>query len=129
MSKGTVVKDMFDDNFTNEVEHISLAKKADIIIVVPASANIIGKISNGIADDMLSTTIMASKATVIFAPAMNDNMYSNLIVQDNIERLKEYGYKFIEPINGHLACDTVGVGKLANVETIIDFLKMVIENE
>ena len=85
---------MFDEPKVWEIQHISLAKKADILVVVPATANIIGKVANGIADDMLSTTIMATNAKVIFAPAMNTNMYNNPIVQENIEKLKDYGYEF-----------------------------------
>lgn len=123
ISKSKVVFDMFKQDFSCDVEHISLAKKADVILIAPATANIIGKIANGIADDMLTTTVMASTKQVIFAPAMNDNMYNNKIVQNNIKKLKEYGYKFIEPKVGNLACGTFSVEKLADTETIIDFVE------
>ena len=102
-----------------EIEHVSLAKKADLILIAPATANIIGKIANGIADDLLTTTIMATRAPVFIAPAMNENMYKNKIVQANIQKLKGLGFKFIEPTLGKLACGDVGVGHLAEVETII----------
>ena len=94
-------------------------KKADTFLIVPATANVIGKIAGGIADDMLTTTVMATKAPVIIAPAMNTNMYENPIVQDNIEKLKGYGYKFVEPTSGRLACGDLGKGKLADVDDIV----------
>lgn len=124
-----VITDMFERPDHREVEHISLARKADLFLIVPATANIIGKVANGIADDMLSTTIMATKAPVVFAPAMNDGMYSNLIVQDNIKKLKEYGYKFVEPATGHLACGYDGKGKLAKKEDIIDYVKVLVKEK
>lgn len=112
--------DTFDRDFEFDVKHISLAKKADVFVVAPASANIIGKIANGIADDMLSTTIMAAECTKLVAPAMNTRMYHNRIVQDNIAKLKDYGYEFIAPASGHLACGDNGDGKLADVNVIFD---------
>ena len=112
--------DTFDRDFEFDVKHISLAKKADVFVVAPASANIIGKIANGIADDMLSTTIMAAECTKLVAPAMNTRMYHNRIVQDNIAKLKAYGYEFIAPASGHLACGDSGDGKLADVNVIFD---------
>ena len=112
--------DTFDRDFEFDVKHISLAKKADVFVVAPASANIIGKIANGIADDMLSTTIMAVECTKLVAPAMNTRMYHNRIVQDNIAKLKDYGYEFIAPASGHLACGDNGDGKLADVNVIFD---------
>ena len=118
LSQNFVITDMFDEPKAWEIQHISLAKKADLMLIVPATANIIGKVANGIADDMLSTTIMATKAPVVFAPAMNTNMYSNPIVQSNIEKLKQYGYKFINPASGRLACGDVGEGKLADTKLI-----------
>ena len=127
LSKNKVVVDMFKNEDYTEVKHISLAKKADLFLIVPASANIIGKIANGIADDMLSTTVIATKAPVIFAPAMNNQMYENKIVQNNIEKLKEYGYKFIEPATGHLACGYEAKGKLPKTEEIIDYVKVLIK--
>lgn len=120
LSQNMVVTNMFDEPKHWEIQHISLAKKADLMLIVPATANIIGKVANGIADDMLSTTIMATHAPVVFAPAMNTNMYLNPIVQNNIEKLKNYGYKFIEPESGRLACGDVGSGKLADTELIAD---------
>ena len=127
LSKNKVVVDMFENKEHVELEHIILARKADLILVVPATANIIGKVANGIADDMLSTTIMATPAPVVFAPAMNNEMYNNRIVQDNIKKLKEYGYKFINPVEGNLACGYKAVGKLASKETIIKEIKKVLE--
>lgn len=123
LSKRKVVVDMFEKKEHMEVEHISLAKKADVMLIVPATANILGKVANGIADDMLSTTIMATRSKVIFAPAMNDQMYENLIVQENISKLKNYGYNFIPPIEGTLACGDFAVGKLAKKESIIEAIK------
>lgn len=121
ISQNMVVTDMFAEPKAWEIQHISLAQKADLMLIAPATANIIGKVANGIADDMLSTTIMAaSKAKVIFAPAMNTNMYQNKIVQNNIEKLKNFGYDFIEPASGRLACGDVGIGKLADVNTIVE---------
>lgn len=120
LSQNMVITNMFDEPKHWEIQHISLAKKADLMLIVPATANIIGKVANGIADDMLSTTIMATHAPVVFAPAMNTNMYLNPIVQNNIEKLKNYGYKFIEPESGRLACGDVGAGKLADTELIAD---------
>jgi len=111
---------MFVEPKTWDVEHISLAKKADLFLIVPATANIIGKIANGISDDMLTTTVMATKAPVLIAPAMNTNMYENVIVQNNIEFLQSLGYNFVEPDSGRLACGDIGAGKLANVDTILD---------
>lgn len=127
LSKNKVVIDMFEKKEHIEVEHISLARKADLILVVPATANIIGKVANGIADDMLSTTIMATTAKVAFAPAMNNEMYNNKIVQDNISKLKKYGYKFINPIEGNLACGYKAIGKLAKKEKIIEFVNQILE--
>ncbi|BFN04497.1 bifunctional phosphopantothenoylcysteine decarboxylase/phosphopantothenate--cysteine ligase CoaBC [Clostridium tetani] len=118
LSQNMVVTDMFDEPKHWEIQHISLAKKADLILIVPATANIIGKVANGIADDMLSTTIMATRAPVVFASAMNTNMYTNPIVQQNIEKLKSFGYSFIEPTSGMLACGDSGKGKLADTELI-----------
>lgn len=120
LSANEVVVDMFNEPKYWEIQHISLAKKADLMVIVPATANVIGKVANGIADDMLSTTIMATKAPVIFAPAMNTNMYENSIVQNNIEKLKSFGYDFIEPSSGRLACGDTGRGKLQDTEIITD---------
>lgn len=122
LSQNAVIKNMFDEPKVFEIQHISLAKKADVLVVVPATANIIGKVANGIADDMLSTTIMATNAKVIFAPAMNTNMYNNPIVKENIKKLKSYGYEFINPSSGRLACGDVGDGKLADTEEIAEVI-------
>lgn len=112
----------FEKTYSYDVKHISIAKQSDIAIIAPATANIIGKIANGIADDMLSTTIMACKCPVYIAPAMNTNMYENPIVQENIEKLKKYGYKFIEPKSGILACGDVGKGKMEEPEKIVEYV-------
>ena len=122
LSYNAVIVDMFEEPKVWEIQHISLAKKADLILVVPATANIIGKVANGIADDMLSTTIMASKAPVIFAPAMNTNMLENPIVQQNIDKLKSFGYEFIEPASGRLACGDEGKGKLPDSKLISEIV-------
>lgn len=120
LSENPVVIDMFDEPKAWEIQHISLAKWADLVVVVPATANIIGKVANGIADDMLSTTIMATKAEVIFCPAMNTNMYENKIVQKNMATLKDLGYGFINPASGRLACGDIGRGKLENTGIIAE---------
>ena len=120
LSQNPVITNMFKEPFSWEIEHISLAQKADMILVAPATANIIGKIANGIADDMLSTTIMATKAPVLFASAMNTNMYENPILQENIQKLEKFGYYFIEPSEGDLACGKQGKGRLADIEDIIE---------
>ncbi len=129
LSGNKVIVDMFELPEYREVKHISLARKADLFLIIPATANIIGKVANGIADDMLSTTVMATKAPIIFAPAMNNAMYENQIVQDNIEKLKRYGYKFIEPSIGHLACGYEAKGKLAKSEDIIEFVKVFVKEK
>ena len=128
LSQNMVVTDMFAEPKAYEIQHISLAKRADVFLVAPATANIIGKVANGIADDMLSTTIMATRAKVIFAPAMNTKMYENPIVQENINKLKKLGYEFIEPVSGVLACGDEGKGKLADVNTIIDSVLNALES-
>lgn len=124
LSQNFVITDMFAEPRTIEVEHISLAKKADLFAVIPVTANIIGKVACGIADDMLTTTIMATKSPVLFAPAMNTNMYNNPIVKENILKLKKIGYDFIEPDSGRLACGDIGIGKLADTNKITDIINM-----
>lgn len=119
LSGNPVAVDMFDPHHPHGTEHISLADMADIVVVAPATANIIGKVANGIADDFLSTVIMATKAPVLFAPAMNVHMYENPIVQGNIEKLKGYGYFFVGPEEGILACGYEGKGRMAKEEEII----------
>ena len=119
LSGNRVVTDMFDRAFTWEVEHISLAKRADVFVIAPATANIIGKASHGIADDMVSTTLMATRAPIVMAPAMNTNMYENPVVQQNMELLRERGVCFAAPVSGHLACGDTGSGKLADPADIV----------
>ncbi|OLR59887.1 phosphopantothenoylcysteine decarboxylase [Anaerostipes sp. 494a] len=109
----------FDRNFQFHVAHVSLTDKADVMLIAPASANIIGKIAGGIADDMLSTTVMACKKPVIIAPAMNTKMYENPILQDNLDKLRRFGYEIIEPDSGHLACGTTGAGKMPSEEVLV----------
>ncbi|HQE67427.1 MAG TPA: bifunctional phosphopantothenoylcysteine decarboxylase/phosphopantothenate--cysteine ligase CoaBC [Bacillota bacterium] len=129
LSLNQVAVDMFDTPNYWEIEHISLAKQADVIVIAPATANIIGKLANGIADDMLSTTVMATKAKVLIAPAMNTNMYENPVLQRNIKLLSELGYIMIPPTEGRLACGDVGKGKMAEPavieKSIIDLLNPV----
>ena len=120
LSQNYVVSDMFEEPKTWDVEHISLAKKADVFLIAPATANVIGKVANGIADDMLTTTVMATTGKVLIAPAMNNNMYRNPILQRNISILKELGYNFVDPDSGRLACGDIGEGKLASPEKIVD---------
>ncbi len=122
LSKNNVVVDLFDSESTYDIKHIRLASTADAILVAPATANIIGKVANGIADDALTSTIMACKSKVVFAPAMNVNMLHNPIVKDNILKLKNYGYLFINPQVGDLACGVVDEGKLANTKEIVEYL-------
>lgn len=119
LSGNDVTVDMFSNIYKWDVEHIALAKLADIFVIAPATADIIGKVANGIADDMLSTTIMATKAKVLFVPSMNTNMYENPIVQQNIRKLQDLGYEFMEPESGHLACNTKGKGRFPALEKIM----------
>lgn len=114
--------DTFDRNFQYSVEHVALAKKADVVLIAPASANVIGKIANGIADDMLTTTVMACTCHKIISPAMNTNMFNNPIVQDNIEKLKRFGMEVIQPDTGMLACKDIGAGKLPSEEVLFDYI-------
>lgn len=116
------IVDTFDRNFDFNIEHISLAKKADLFMVAPASANIIGKIANGIADDMLTTTFMACTCSKLIAPAMNTNMYNNNILQDNLRRCQNYGIRIIEPASGLLACGDAGRGKLPDPELLVEHI-------
>lgn len=114
--------DTFDRNFQYSVEHVSLAKQTELVVVAPASANVIGKLANGIADDMLTTTVMACRCKKIIFPAMNTNMYVNPIVQDNMEKLKKFGMEVITPASGYLACGDTGVGKMPSEEVIFDYI-------
>ena len=130
LSQNYVVNDMFEEPKTWDVEHISLAKKADVFLIAPATANVIGKIANGICDDMLTTTVMATTGKVLIAPAMNTNMYRNPILQRNITILKELGYNFVNPESGRLACGDVGEGKLAQPEVIVnEVVNLLIDKE
>lgn len=123
LSKKNVITDMFSESEEGVVEHIKYAQDTDLLIIAPATADIIGKVANGIADDMLTSTIIVSNKPVLFVPAMNTCMYENKIVQNNIKKLKEYGYFFIQPDTGHLACNTDGVGKYPDNKKIIDFIE------
>ena len=115
--------DTFDRNFQFQVEHVSIAKKADVVMIAPASANVIGKLAHGIADDMLTTTIMACKCKKFLSPAMNTNMYENPVVQDNLTVLEKYGYEVIEPASGYLACGDTGAGKMPEPETLLAYIE------
>lgn len=121
--------DTFDRNFKFDVEHISLAKKADIFMIAPATANVIAKIANGIADDMLTTTFLASKCKKIVSPAMNTAMFENQITQDNIAKLKKYGIGVVEPQNGLLACGDTGAGKMPEPDFLFDVIEREIARE
>ena len=114
--------DTFDRNFQYSVEHVSLAKKADIVMVAPSSANVIGKLAGGIADDMLTTTILACKCKKFISPAMNTNMFENPIVQDNLQKLQNYGFEVIQPASGYLACGDTGAGKMPEPEVLLSYI-------
>lgn len=116
------IVDTFDRNFEFQVEHVSLAQQADVMMIAPASANVIGKVAHGIADDMLTTTIMACPGKVIFSPAMNVHMFENPILQDNLEILRKYGYEIVEPAVGYLACGDTGSGKMPEPETLYQYI-------
>ncbi len=120
LAKTAVITDMFAEPAKMDIAHVSLAQKADIFVIAPATANIIGKIACGIADDMLSTTVMATKAPVLIVPAMNTNMYENPVVRDNIAKLNKLGYLFMEPGEGLLACGSSGKGRMPEPEDIIE---------
>lgn len=114
--------DTFDRNFQYSVEHVAIAKSADVVLIAPATANIIGKLANGIADDMLTTTVMACPCKKIISPAMNTNMFENPIVQDNLQKLKRFGYEVIEPDTGYLACGDTGAGKMPSEEVLLEYI-------
>ena len=114
--------DTFDRNFQFQVEHVSIAKQVDVVMIAPASANVIGKLAHGIADDMLTTTVMACKCKKIISPAMNTNMYENPVLQDNLGILKHYGYEVIEPASGYLACGDIGAGKMPEPELLLEYI-------
>ena len=115
--------DTFDRNFQFQVEHVSIAKKADVVMIAPASANVIGKLAHGIADDMLTTTIMACKCKKFISPAMNTNMFENPVVQDNLKILEHYGYEVITPASGYLACGDTGAGKMPEPEILLAYIE------
>ena len=121
--------DTFDRNFQFQVEHVSIAKKADVVMIAPASANVIGKLAHGIADDMLTTTVMACKCKKYISPAMNTNMFENPIVQDNLKTLEHYGYEVIQPASGYLACGDTGAGKMPEPETLLAYIEKEIAHE
>ena len=126
LSANKVYRGLFDEPQAWEIEHVSLAQKAGLILVAPATANIIAKVACGITDDLLTCVICATAAPVAFCPAMNEQMYKNKITQGNIKRLKGLGYEFIEPKVGRLACGKIGVGCLAEVEAIVKEVKRII---
>lgn len=118
-----VIVDMFSDDIPWDPCHVSLAERADLVVVVPATACIIAKLANGLCDDIISCVIMATKAKVIICPAMNDNMYNHPILQENLKKLKSFGYKIISPIEGELACGRYGIGHLAELDKIINSIE------
>lgn len=121
--------DTFDRNFNYNIEHVALGERADLVLIAPASANIIAKMANGIADDMLSTTVLACRCKKLVAPAMNVNMYENPVTQANLQRLREFGMEVIEPDTGLLACRTVGKGKMPSEDTLLRYLLQEIQYE
>jgi phosphopantothenoylcysteine decarboxylase/phosphopantothenate--cysteine ligase len=123
------IADTFDRNFSFDVKHVSLAKKGDLFMVAPCTANVIGKLAAGICDDMLTTTLLATKAPIILAPAMNTGMWENPILQDNIQRLQRYGYHFVEPAVGRLACGDVGSGKMPAEELLLEHILLHVAKE
>lgn len=129
LTKHKCIIDTFDRNVQYNVAHISLAVSADAFIIAPASANVIGKIANGIADDMLTTTVMACKCPVIISPAMNTNMYENPIVKDNLAKLERFGYIIVPPAEGRLACGTIGKGKMPDEQVLLDYLERALSDK
>lgn len=127
ISQNRVITDLFIENENYDPNHVSLAEQADLIVVAPATANFIGKVVSGIADDALTCTVMAARSAIIVAPAMNDSMYLNPIVQENIKKLANLGFKIIEPEEGRLCTGRIGVGRLASVEKILNVIKEVLE--
>lgn len=126
LSGNQVYRGLFDEPDHWEIEHVALAQKASLILIAPATANIIGKVASGICDDLLTCITCATRAPVLICPAMNEGMYKNKIVQDNIKKLKALGYKFVDPKIGRLACGGVGIGCLADTETIIKAVKKIL---
>ena len=126
LSKNPVYTDLFDLITESDIGHISLAQRADLLMIAPATANILGKIRGGIADDMLSTVVMATAAPVLLAPAMNSQMYASPAVRENVEVLRERGFTFVDPDEGELACGTVGPGRLADTEKIVEMARILL---
>lgn len=122
LTNNRCIVDTFDRNFQYNVEHVSLAKKADVVLIAPATANVMAKLANGIADDMLTTTVLACNCKKIVSPAMNTQMYDNPITQDNIKKLEHYGFEVIQPAVGMLACRDVGAGKMPEPEVLLDYI-------
>ena len=129
LTNNKCIVDTFDRNFNFDVKHVSLAKRGDLFLVAPCTANVIGKVANGICDDMLTTTIMATKAPVLFSPAMNTGMWENPVLQDNLRKLKHYGYHVIEPVVGRLACGDTGSGKMPSEETLLEHILLHLARE
>lgn len=129
LTSNKCIVDTFDRNFSFDVKHVSLAKRGDLFMVAPCTANVIGKVAGGICDDMLTTTIMATKAPVLFAPAMNTGMWENSILQDNLQKLKHHGYHIIEPVVGRLACGDTGSGKMPSEETLLEHILLYLAKE
>ena len=125
LTNNKCIVDTFDRNFNFDVKHVSLAKRGDLFLVAPCTANVIGKVANGICDDMLTTTIMATKAPVLFSPAMNTGMWENPVLQDNLKKLQHYGYHVIEPVVGRLACGDTGSGKMPSEETLLEHILLI----
>ncbi|MBI1883375.1 MAG: bifunctional phosphopantothenoylcysteine decarboxylase/phosphopantothenate--cysteine ligase CoaBC [Chlamydiae bacterium] len=119
LSGHPVIENIFDEEEFDNIMHVQVAHWADLIVISPATANIIGKVAHGIADDIVSTTLLATRSPVIFAPAMNDQMYMNTIFQENLKKLKAHGYHFVEPESGYLACGYEGIGRLASQDAIL----------
>ena len=128
-SQNPVFVEMYDGRNDGGIAHIALAEIADLFLIAPATANIIGKMANGIADDLLSATVLATRAPVVIAPAMNPNMYANKMTQSNIERLEKAGYHFVGPEYGKAACGTEGVGRLARIPVITKLVSLLLEKE
>ena len=129
LTNNKCIVDTFDRNFNFDVKHVSLAKKGQLFLIAPCTANVIGKVANGICDDMLTTTIMATKAPVLFSPAMNTGMWENPILQDNLQKLKHYGYHIIEPVIGRLACGDTGSGKMPSEEVLLEHILLHLAKE
>lgn len=129
LTNNKCIVDTFDRNFNFDVKHVSLAKRGDLFLVAPCTANVIGKVANGICDDMLTTTIMATKAPVLFSPAMNTGMWENPVLQDNLKKLQHYGYHVIEPVVGRLACGDTGSGKMPSEEMLLEHILLHLARE